>query len=50
MSKFNIEDATYYLWSIFVCVETELNMQRIAIIENLLMLEQQSNMQSLGQL
>ena len=45
MSKFNIEDAAYY----FLCDETALNMQRMANIENLLVLEHQSKMQSLGQ-
>ena len=49
MSKFNIEDAAHYWWwSIFVCVETAMNMQRMANIEKILTLEQQSNMQSLG--
>ena len=33
----------------FVCVETALKMQRRANIQNLLTLEQQSNVQSLGQ-
>ena len=45
MSKFNIEDAAYNL----LCVETALNMPRMANIENLLTLEHQSNVQSLGQ-
>ena len=35
--------------TLLLCVETALNMQRMANIVNLLTLEQKSNMQSLGQ-